>query len=190
MYNSFVEIGHDHFLFGLGGSVDLVIVKEWNVVERITGQDSGNIETVLIELRSFFDINSFPFVISKGSQTIQLINVQSGTTQTLIKSQTVEQYAIGFCLPMPDQEFEFHFTNSTEAEAEGDNLYHANYYKMPFKKDLISVMKRCGGIPESSMDSYVSTIEERNSLKKKAKEQDELLAKANEEIARLRSAAL
>ena len=60
---------------------------------------------------------------------------------------------------MLDQEFVFHFTALQEGE---DDLFHANYYKMPFRKDLISVMKRCEGIPESSMDSYVETIEERN----------------------------
>ena len=60
---------------------------------------------------------------------------------------------------MPNQEFEFHFTALKVAE--GD-LFYVNYYRMLFRKDLISVMKRCGGIPEASMDSYVETIEERN----------------------------
>ena len=73
---------------------------------------------------------------------------------------------------------------------------------MAFKKDLISAMKRCGGIPESSMDSYVETIEQRNKFEsiareqtersdkfeKKTREQDLLLAKAQEEIAELKAA--
>ena len=72
---------------------------------------------------------------------------------------------------------------------------------MPFWKDLISVMKRCGGIPEPLMDSYVKTIEERNSFQEKVREQELMLAKshdentkaqeenakAQEEIARLKS---
>ena len=40
-------------------------------------------------------------------------------------------------------------------------------------------MKRCGGIPESSMNSYVKTIE-------KAREQDLMLAKSHEENAQAR----
>ena len=67
----------------------------------------------------------------------------------------------GFCIPMLNQEFEFHFTALREAE---NGLFYVNYYKMTFWQDLISVMKRCGGIPESSMDSYVKSIEERNKL--------------------------
>ena len=52
---------------------------------------------------------------------------------------------------------------------------------MPFRKDLISVIKRCGGIPEPSMDSYVKTIEERNSFRQKVREQELLLARSHEE---------
>ena len=47
-------------------------------------------------------------------------------------------------------------------------------------------MKRCGGIPESSMDSYVETIEERNRFELKAGEQDLIIEKAYEEIAQVR----
>ena len=94
---------------------------------------------------------------------MKLVNVKSGTTQTLIKQMTDLHERPGFCLPTLDQEFEFHFTALSAAE--GD-IFHANYYKMPFRKDLISVMKRCGCIPESSMDSYVKSIEERNKFEK------------------------
>ena len=68
---------------------------------------------------------------------------------------------VGFCRLLQDEEFEFHFTAMESIQSD---LFQTNYYKMPFWKDLISVMKKCGGIPEPSMDSYVKTIEERNSL--------------------------
>ena len=77
---------------------------------------------------------------------------------------TPDQYQIGFCLPMRSQEFEFHFTAFPALEEAEGGQFYVNYYKMSFMKDLISVMKRCGGIPDSSMDSYVSTIEECNRL--------------------------
>ena len=48
-------------------------------------------------------------------------------------------------------------------------------------------MKRCGGILESSMDSYVKTIEERNSLELMLAESHDENAIAQEEIARLKS---
>ena len=70
---------------------------------------------------------------------------------------------------------EFHFTALIEVDDETD-LWHAIYYKMPFRNDLISIMKRCGCVPESSMESYVNTIEHRNRLEQRAKDQDLLLA--------------
>ena len=86
--------------------------------------------------------------------------MKSGTIHTIIKQKTLLQDRFGFCLPLLEQEeFEFHFTAFEDARKDP---YYVNYYKMHFHKDLISVMKRCGGIPESSMDSYVETIEERN----------------------------
>ena len=93
----------------------------------------------------FFDIDSFPFVIHKGNSTLQLVNVKNGTTQVLIKQRTVLIDRVGFFLPLPDQEFEFHFT---ALEMTGCDIFLANYYKMTFRKDLIAVMKRCGGVPE------------------------------------------
>ena len=88
-----------------------------------------------------------------------MINLKRGTTQTLIEIKTIDQYQIGFCLPLDEQEFEFHFTAWEKAECD---VVHSNYFKMVFRKDLIAVMKECGGIPEPSMDSYVKTIVERN----------------------------
>ena len=89
--------------------------------------------------------------------------MKRGTTQTLIKMKTVDQHSIGFSLPLDDQEFEFHFT--AWEQAEGD-LARSNYFKMVLRKDLISVMKRCGGIPEANMEAYVNLIEERNRLER------------------------
>ena len=68
---------------------------------------------------------------------------------------------VGFFRLSSDEEFEFHFTAFETIQSD---LFETNYYKMPFRKDLISVIKRCGGIPEPYMDSYVKTIEERNSF--------------------------
>ena len=36
MYNSFVEIGNEHYLFGLGFCAEQIVVKDWNVSHRIT----------------------------------------------------------------------------------------------------------------------------------------------------------
>ena len=102
----------------------------------------------------------------------------------MIKKKTIGISELGFFRLLSDEEFEFHFT---AFEAMQSDLFETNYYKMPFRKDLISVMKRCGGIPEPSMDSYVKTIEKvREQELMLAKSHDEN-AKAQEEIARLKS---
>ena len=107
-YNSIVEIGYEHYLIGLAYSSDSVIVQDWNVRKRI--EDVGGGTKFFTELMPFFNIDNFPFVIQKGMNGINLVNVKSGTTQTLIKEMTNFQIEAGFCLPMLDQEFEFHFT--------------------------------------------------------------------------------
>ena len=91
-YNNFLEIGYEHYLFGLSYSADLVIVEDWKVSKRVIAQDAGNDTLVFTELLPFFNIESFPFAISKGASSIQLVNVKHGTTQTLIKLKTANQY--------------------------------------------------------------------------------------------------
>ena len=41
-YNAMLEIGYEHYLFGLGWTADLLIVEEWKVSKRVVAQDSGN----------------------------------------------------------------------------------------------------------------------------------------------------
>ena len=65
-YNTMLEIGIEHYLFGLVSTADLVIVENWNVSKRIVADDSGNTGTFQSELMPFFNIETFPFVISKG----------------------------------------------------------------------------------------------------------------------------
>ena len=66
-YNTMLEIGREHYIFGLVSTADLVIVENWNVSRRIVADDSGNARTFHSELMPFFNIESFPFVISKGN---------------------------------------------------------------------------------------------------------------------------
>ena len=40
LYNSMLEIGYEHFMFGLGWSADLLIVEDWKVSKRVV-RDSG-----------------------------------------------------------------------------------------------------------------------------------------------------
>ena len=39
IYNNMLEIGYEHYLFGLGHGVDLLIVEDWKFSKRVVAQD-------------------------------------------------------------------------------------------------------------------------------------------------------
>ena len=67
MFNSFLEIGYEHYLLGLEKSADLLIVQNWNAYKRVIATDSGNNGLFYTELMPYSNIETFPFAISKGN---------------------------------------------------------------------------------------------------------------------------
>ena len=69
-YNNMLEIGYEHYLLGLAWSPDILIVEDWKVSKRVIAKDSGNGGVYFTELMPFYNIETFPFAITKGDSSI------------------------------------------------------------------------------------------------------------------------
>ena len=64
----------------------MLILNKFSVTNRIVDQDVGNTQkTQLIPMRGF-DYETFPFVVSPGMKSINLINVRENTMQSFVQS--------------------------------------------------------------------------------------------------------
>ena len=58
--------------------VDLLVIRDWQAVKRITCYSPMNKDKYCLEPLPGFDIEEFPFIVSSGRESISLINVKEG----------------------------------------------------------------------------------------------------------------
>ena len=81
------EFAKNQFVF-YGRQEHLFIVKDWKVVKRINDSDSKNINKYSINMFHGFDINNFPFIVTSGESTFNILNVKTGHMEVLVKAAT------------------------------------------------------------------------------------------------------
>jgi len=79
------EYGPNSFCIFADMSQYLLIVQDWKVIHQITESDPGNTEKFWQHPLPGFDMEKFPFLISSGKESYNLVNVKDGTMQPLIK---------------------------------------------------------------------------------------------------------
>lgn len=66
-------------------SQDLLIVVDWKVIYEIGDNAPGNTEKFWHIPLPGFDIETFPFLMTSGKESYNLINVKDGTMFELVK---------------------------------------------------------------------------------------------------------
>ena len=67
---------------------DLLIAHDWQVVNSIRDGNLGNTQKCWMALLPGFDRETFPFIISSGLETFNLINVKKYTQEPLIHASS------------------------------------------------------------------------------------------------------
>lgn len=70
----------------------LFVVHNWKVVGVIRDRDTKNINKYSITPFPGFDANTFPFVVTSGDSTFNLVNVKTGQMDVLINVSTTVQH--------------------------------------------------------------------------------------------------
>ena len=92
-----------------------------------------------------FDEDKFPFVISSGDESLNLINVKDDYHEPLIKAPVWTdgpQQAVLFLLDDendPKKGFDMHFCSR---RTHRKNKYQYEWHKMPFKSDFIDLLTK------------------------------------------------
>ena len=66
------EYAEDHFMF-YGRQEHLFLVKNWKVIRRINDFDTKNINKYSLNPFPGFDLEKFPFIVSSGESTFNII---------------------------------------------------------------------------------------------------------------------
>ena len=71
-----------------GRQEHIFIVVDWEVKRRINDADIKNINKYSLNRFYGFDKNDFPFIVSGGESTFNIVNVKSGHMEVLVKAAT------------------------------------------------------------------------------------------------------
>jgi len=71
------------YAFSLNGlivtlRIDLLILRNWTVIQYIKDPVPANIEKCWLSIPPFFDTDEFPFIITSGRVSYNLVNLKSG----------------------------------------------------------------------------------------------------------------
>ena len=59
-------------------NLDLLVIKDWEVIHRISDPDTGNIEKFQHLPLYDFDIDKYPFVLTSSYKSMSLVNIATG----------------------------------------------------------------------------------------------------------------
>ena len=71
-----------------GRQEHIFLVNNWKVTRRINDPDTKNINKYTYYQFPEFDEEDFPFVVSSGESTMNIVNVKTGWMGVLIKAAT------------------------------------------------------------------------------------------------------
>ena len=127
-----------------------LIIQDWKLVRKL-----NNLDGLTLKNLTRMPIQSDFFIFSSGyGESWHLVNVNDGTIQLLIKCDGANA---GFCIATGvGKEFDFHFASSKEEQPGKRYCYH---HRLPFRRDIIEVMHKCGAIPSSEVQDYVDVIQ-------------------------------
>ena len=142
------EYAKNEFVF-YGRQEHLFIVKNWEVSRRINDNDSKNINKYSINMFHGFDLNDFPFIVTSGESTFNIVNVKTGHMEVLVKAATSVLHAQTsvFFVPEENGTVSMHFATTRTTE---ENMTQQNWFAMSFKKDFFDCLKTYGRLPIKS----------------------------------------
>ena len=72
---SILEYGIGQILLGTQHA-DLLLIKNWKFIAKISDSNPNNFQKYWLAPIPFFNSETFPFIVSSGYETIDLINVK------------------------------------------------------------------------------------------------------------------
>ena len=107
-----------------------------------------------------FDEKEFPFIVVSGNETFNLINVKTAYMQVLIKHKA--QYYCGqqgCFFTVDDDGCSMYFASEF---IDKENKDFVNWYRMPYKSDFMSALKKYQRLPKPSVYEYFDEIDTNN----------------------------
>lgn len=157
------EYAPNKFIF-YGRQEHLFLVDNWRVTKRINDPDSKNINKYSINMFEGFNLEAFPFIVTSGESTFNLVNVKTGHMEVLIKAATSVLHAQTsiFFVREPDGTVSAHFATTRTTE---ENKTQQNWFVMSFKKDFFDCLIQYGRLPIKSPDEALKIFLELQALK-------------------------
>ena len=140
------------------------------MIKRVSDPDEGNVSKHQITMLPSFD-PEFPFLAFSGSKTLNILNIETQTMQTLIDSPVVAYSGQqAFFFKKERSGHTLYFVNET---VDDENKTFFNWYNIDLKDDFFDSLKVLGRLPKPSVQAFIKEIEEHEKLKLEYKKNEE-----------------
>ena len=132
------------------------------MLNRVDISGSFMLEKGLL-LPSFQD-ETFPFFLSYGEESFDLVNLKNGRVESLIcgSASNIFGQQAAFFMTRGVGKFELNFCTTRHT---ADGRYEHNWYKMPFNPDFFGILRDYGQLPIASIKESLDVVKEREALK-------------------------
>ena len=144
---------------------DLLVIDNWEMIQRVTISGQFTMERSML-LPGFNFEDGFPFIVSYGKESFDLINIKTGCIDRLIMgtSHNIRGQTAVFFTNRGIGTFDMDFC-ITRLNKEG--LYEQCWYKMRFNDDFVRILSEYGRLPISSITESMEIIRDNTELQER-----------------------
>ena len=137
----------------------MLLIDGWQAVHRLEDADPGNFEKYWQCKLPHFDLDTFPFLVTSGQQSFNLINVRDYRMEVLIlaSAKNMQSQEAAF-FKEEENGYSFHFTTIPMTE---ENKALENWHSMPFREDFFETLAKHGRLPITSYRTQLRMLAER-----------------------------
>ena len=138
---------------------DLLVIHDWRSVRLIVEPSPGNVSKFLLMKMPTFNVETFPFLICSGRQSLNLVNIKEFSIKILVKAPVWTdgpQQAI-FFIPNEQDGYNLNFA-SRKITRTNKNQY--DWHCMPLRNDFFELLRTYQQLPIDSPKEALMKIEE------------------------------
>ena len=150
---SILEYAKKKMLVACSGT-PLLIVEDWKSIRTIKEPSLVDNDKYWLSTMPGFDVEKFPYCISHGSPTFNLINIKLGTNEILVKAPEKHYYAQqAACFRFEGGPHDEHYPASLHFATKTffkDSSRLENWHSLAFTKEFKSLLDESQELPKSS----------------------------------------
>ena len=128
-----------------------MIVEDWKTTKIIKDSRSNNRLKQWLHPMPGFDVENFPFIISSGMESFNIVNLKTCFMQALIETPAAyHQSAQGGFFKQDEDGISFNYAQQSVSEG---GECRENWFSFTLRSDMLGALKQFGRLPFTSLSA-------------------------------------